>query len=138
MVEAPHPQSVICTAAGHEVQLKVHQCIWSGDHPGNSLPAIQECYRAHVARAEIDVAMLKDEDFLVVHDLDLAVATDGAGWVDKTRRCEIQRLHLSSAGAPADACPKWRERLVRALDMGVDVITTETPRELAQAFTKTS
>jgi hypothetical protein len=29
--------------------------------------------------------------------------------------------------------PGWRERLVRALDAGVDVITTETPRELALA-----
>ena len=72
MVEAPHPQSVIRMQSGRVVQLKVHQCVWSGEYPGNSLQAVQECYRARVARAEIDLAILSDEDFLVVHDLALA------------------------------------------------------------------
>jgi glycerophosphoryl diester phosphodiesterase len=115
MVEAPHPQSVIRTPAGGEVQLKVHQCVWSGNHPGNSMPAIQECYRARVARAEIDVAMLKDADFLVVHDLDLALATDGSGRVDETRRDEATRLHLRSSAGPTDACPVLLSEVVAAI-----------------------
>jgi hypothetical protein len=68
MPEAPHPESVIRLGGGGDgegqvprtVQLKVHQCVWSGDLPENSLPSIQECYREHVARAEIDVAILRD------------------------------------------------------------------------------
>ena len=98
MVEAPHPQSVIRAASGREVQLKVHQCLWSGDFPANSLPAIQDCYRAHVARAEIDVAMLRDQDFLVVHDLDLARSTDGQGSVEETTCAEAERLRLVERG----------------------------------------
>jgi glycerophosphoryl diester phosphodiesterase len=98
MVEAAHPHSVICTESGREVQLKVHQCIWSGEYPGNSLQAIQECYQAHVARAEIDLAILSDEDFVVVHDLNLALATDGQGLADNTTRSQATRLHLAQDG----------------------------------------
>jgi glycerophosphoryl diester phosphodiesterase len=75
MVGGPHPQSVIRTSSGREVQLKVHQCVWSADHPGNSLAAVLECYRARVARAEIDVAILPERDFLVVHDEALVGST---------------------------------------------------------------
>jgi glycerophosphoryl diester phosphodiesterase len=99
MVGGPHPQSVICARNGRQVQLKVHQCVWSGNYWANSLPAIQECYQAHVARAEIDLAILSDEDFLVAHDLDLAKVTDGQGRVDETTRSQAERLHLAHHGA---------------------------------------
>jgi len=46
-------------------------------YPANSLPAIEECYRAAVARVEIDASMLRDADFLVVHDLTLDDSTTG-------------------------------------------------------------
>ena len=69
MVDGPHPDSVLrYGVSGRQVQLKVHQCVWSGNSIPNSLAAIQDCYRARVAWAEIDIAMLADEDFLVVHD----------------------------------------------------------------------
>lgn len=100
MLEAPHPDSVLRTESGREVQLKVHQCVWSGEFPGNSLAAIRECYRAHVARAEIDLAMLADRDFLVVHDLDLARATDGCGLVSELSARRAEGLHLAHAGHP--------------------------------------
>jgi glycerophosphoryl diester phosphodiesterase len=116
MVEAaPHPESVITTPTGREIQLKVHQCIWSGDYPGNSLPAILECYRAHVARAEIDVAILKDADFLVVHDVDLARATDGEGRVDQTSASQAVRLHLAEDGARTSAHPALLSDVVAAV-----------------------
>src|SRR4051794_28452709 len=98
MVGAPHAESLIVAPGGREVQIKVHQSVWSGEYPGNSLPAILECYRAHVARAEIDVAMLADADFLVVHDLDLAKATDGHGRADEVSRSAAAGLHLSDHG----------------------------------------
>src|SRR5690242_14883420 len=97
MVGTPHPESVI-SWTGREVQLKVHQCVWSGEHVANSLPAILDCYQAHVARAEIDVAMLRDEDFLIVHDRDLEVSTDGAGRADTVSRAVAKRLHLRQHG----------------------------------------
>ena len=97
MLARPHPESVIAWA-GREVQLKVHQCVWSGEHVANSLPAILDCYRDHVARAEIDVAMLRDEDFLIVHDRQLHISTDGQGCVHTTSRAEAERLHLRQDG----------------------------------------
>src|ERR1700709_1693360 len=102
MVDGPHPDSVLrYGASDRQVQLKVHQCVWSGEYAPNSLAAIQDCYRARVARAEIDLAMLKDQDFLVVHDLHLAASTDGTGRVDETNRSEAVRLHTRQHGAAA-------------------------------------
>lgn len=99
MVNTPHPESVICWA-GREVQLKVHQCLWSGEYVANSLPAILDCFRAPVARAEIDIAMLRDEDFLVVHDRELHETTDGEGRADTTTRAAAEQLHLRHVGRP--------------------------------------
>jgi glycerophosphoryl diester phosphodiesterase len=99
MVGGPHPESVARGLGGREVQFKVHQCQWSGEFIPNSLPAILECYREHVARAEIDVAILQDEDFLIVHDLNLAHVTDGTGLVDATRCADAAGLKLTHAGA---------------------------------------
>src|ERR1700716_1394191 len=99
MVDGPHPDSVLRYGeSGRQVQLKVHQCVWSGNYIPNSLAAIQDCYRARVARAEIDIAMLADEDFLVVHDLDLANATSSRGRVEDTTRAQAERLHLIRDG----------------------------------------
>jgi glycerophosphoryl diester phosphodiesterase len=95
------------------VHIKVHQCVWSGELPENSVPAIQECYREHVARAEIDVAMLRDTDFLVVHDLNLAKATDGSGRVDETACHETRQLHLvTHAGATTSERPPLLSEVV--------------------------
>ncbi len=99
MVDGPHPDSVLrYGVSGRQVQLKVHQCVWSGNYIPNSLAAIQDCYRARVARAEIDIAMLADEDFLVVHDTDLADATTGHGRVEDTTRVQAGRLRLMRDG----------------------------------------
>ena len=75
----PHPESVIQTATGRVVALKVHRCRWSGAYPENSLPAIAECYREAVARVEIDVCMLRDADFLVCMTWNWTVQRRGAG-----------------------------------------------------------
>ncbi len=94
MVDGPHPESVI-SRAGRTVALKVHQCAWSGEFAPNSLDAVMDCYRARVARAEIDLAMLADQDFLIVHDLELSGPTDGHGFADETTRSAAVGLHLT-------------------------------------------
>ncbi len=96
--QQPHPESVIQTLDGRTVALKVHRCLWSGDHPENSLAAIEECYRARVARAEIDFNMLRDADFLVTHDSTLDHATTGSGRVSETSRSEAERLRFRHGG----------------------------------------
>lgn len=78
------------------MSLKVHRCLWSGEYPENSLAAIEECYRARVARAEIDFAMLADADFLVVHDVALDIGTTGAGMARDLIRQQAAGLRLRS------------------------------------------
>src|ERR687886_2290747 len=90
----PHPESVIQTATGRVVALKVHRCRWSGAYPENSLSAIAECYREAVARVEIDVCMLRDADFLVVHELELRDSTNGHGPVAEVARADVASLRL--------------------------------------------
>jgi glycerophosphoryl diester phosphodiesterase len=114
--DSAHPESVIRLDSGREVQLKVHQCVWSGDLPENSLPAILECYRERVARAEIDVAILRDTDFLVVHDLNLARATDGSGRVDETACRDTRGLRLvTHNGVRTDQRPPLLSEVVEAI-----------------------
>jgi glycerophosphoryl diester phosphodiesterase len=115
MSPAAHPESVIRTDTGREVQLKVHQCVWSGDYPENSVPAIRECYREHVARAEVDVAILSDTDFLLVHDLDLAKATDGTGRVDQATCRDSQQLRLTHNNAPTSERPPLLSEVVEMI-----------------------
>jgi glycerophosphoryl diester phosphodiesterase len=59
------------------VALKVHACQWSGRYPENSLAAIGECLTAGVARAEFDLRMLRDREFVLLHDDELQRA-DGS------------------------------------------------------------
>jgi glycerophosphoryl diester phosphodiesterase len=103
---AVHEDAQIRTASGRTVQLKVHRCLWSGEYPENSLPAVEECLRAPVARAEIDIWMLRDADFLVVHDMDggYGVTADGRRCGDLTRR-EAGDVRLSLRGAPSPYAP---------------------------------
>lgn len=90
----PHPDSVIDAGGGRVVQIKIHRGLWSGDYPENSLPAIEECYKAAVARAEIDLRPLGDADFLVMHDPEVDGATTGTGAVADLTRAEAHALRL--------------------------------------------
>lgn len=105
----PNPLSVIRTASGRVVQLKVHRGNWSGAYPENSLPAIEECYRECVARAEIDLHMLRDADFLVLHDAQVDVSTTGSGAVADLTRHDAQALRLRFGGVSAERPPLFSE-----------------------------
>lgn len=90
-----HPDSTFRSATDREVQLKVHRCLWSGDYPENSLSAIEECLRAPVARAEIDLGMLQDSDFLVAHPgIDFGHGPTGRSFVRNTTRQAATQLRL--------------------------------------------
>lgn len=92
----PNPDSYI-SVAGRVVPVKVHRCLWSGAYLENSLPAIAECYRERVARAEIDLQPLADGDFLVLHDMELDDSTTGAGPVAALTRHQAEALRLRVA-----------------------------------------
>jgi glycerophosphoryl diester phosphodiesterase len=117
MAIRPHPESILRTVAGREVQLKVHRCLWSGAYPENSLPAIEECYHEAVARAEIDLHMLRDADFLVLHDPEVNASTTGTGAVRDLTRAEAQSLRLRFGdGVSSERPPLFSEvvALIRA------------------------
>ncbi|MDQ4036747.1 MAG: hypothetical protein M3153_12635 [Chloroflexota bacterium] len=65
---AAHPDSLLVRPDGSTVWLKVHRCVWSGRFRANSLEAVQECHRAGVARAEVDLWLLRDTDGVIDHD----------------------------------------------------------------------
>jgi glycerophosphoryl diester phosphodiesterase len=100
---------------GRLVQLKVHACIWSGEFPENSLPAIKECLTAPVARAEIDINLLRDADFLVTHDSQLDSATTGSGPVRLTTRHEAAQLRCRWRGRVWDQRPPVLSEVVDQL-----------------------
>src|SRR6185312_14493572 len=106
----PNPESIIRTTAGREVQLKVHRGQWSGEYPENSLPAIEECYREAVARTEIDLHMLQDGDFLVLHDATLDDSTTGSGATSDLTRLASAALRLRfKGGVSAERPPLFSE-----------------------------
>lgn len=112
---AAHPDSIIRAGDGRVVPLKVHRCVWSGEYPENSLPAIAECLRAGVARAEIDVQPLRNGDFLVLHDERLEGTTTGSGPVDALTRREVRALRLVAAGAVTGERPPLLSEVVALL-----------------------
>lgn len=65
---AAHPDSLLVRPDGSTMWLKVHRCVWSGRHAPNSLDAVRECHRAGVARAEVDLWLLRDADGIIDHD----------------------------------------------------------------------
>lgn len=106
----PNPASIIRAADGRVVQLKVHRALWSGAFPENSLPAIEECYREAVARTEIDLHLLRDADFLVLHDQEIAASTTGSGPVGNLTRRDAQALRLRfQGGVSAERPPLFSE-----------------------------
>ncbi len=105
MTRMPHPLSLLRAPDGRQVQLKAHGCVWSGEFPENSLAAIRECVMAPVARAEIDINLLRDGDFLVTHDVQLDSATTGSGPVRLTTRQEAAQLRCRWRGQVWDHRP---------------------------------
>lgn len=65
---AAHPDSLLVRPDGSTVWLKVHRCVWSGRFAANSLDAVRDCHRAGVARAEVDLWLLRDADGIIDHD----------------------------------------------------------------------
>ncbi len=63
----------------------------------NSLEAIRASLGAGAACIEIDVTALADEDFLLVHDPDLASETTGSGPVGQYTASQARILHFKEA-----------------------------------------
>lgn len=90
-----HPGSVVRGPDGRLVALKAHRATWSGRYPPNSLAGVRECYRAHVATAEVDVWLLSDQDLAIVHDDRPEVRQLGRMPIGSLRRAQLLRLPVA-------------------------------------------
>ena len=112
----PHPLSVIRLEDGRVASLKAHRCQWSGAFAQNSMPAIEECLRERVARAEIDLHPLRGGDFLVLHDATIEQTTSGFGRADALTRRDARALRLRTpAGVTSERPPLFSEVVARLL-----------------------
>lgn len=110
----PNPESVIRRGDGRALALKAHRCLWSGDYIENSLPAIEECLREGVARAEIDLHPLRGGDFLVLHDETIDAATTGTGRTDALSPREAESVRLRGKdGVSSERPPFFSEVAAR-------------------------
>jgi glycerophosphoryl diester phosphodiesterase len=116
---------VLRAADGRIVQLKIHGCVWSGAFPENSLAAIGECLQSPVARAEIDINLLRDADFLVTHDTQLDSATTGSGPVRETTRAEASALRCRWRGRVWEQRPSLLSEVVDLLQTHPSPTTLE-------------
>ncbi len=67
--------------------------------PPNSLETLAASVEAGAAFVEIDVTALQADDYLLVHDADLAAETTGAGAVAKCAVADIRDLRIKVDGA---------------------------------------
>lgn len=91
-------ESLLPGGPGGVVELKVHRANWSHAYPENSLAAIGECYDQRVAHAEIDLHVLADEDFLVLHDDLLNATTTGTGRTAALTKRAASQLFVRTPG----------------------------------------
>lgn len=115
----PNPDSVI-RVSERLVELKVHRCIWSGTYSENSPLAIAECASEGVMRTEIDVRLLRDGEFVVLHDDRFDRVTDATGLVREATAVEATRPRFEDGSHPllfseaielfaANEYPRWIE-----------------------------
>lgn len=110
-----NPASMLSASGGRAVEVKAHRCLWSGDYPENSLPAIEECFRELVSRAEIDLHMLRDADFLVLHDSHLDASTNGTGRTGDLSRGDAEALRLRAGGRVTSEKPPLFSEVVSVI-----------------------
>ncbi|HEY4669429.1 MAG TPA: glycerophosphodiester phosphodiesterase family protein [Tepidiformaceae bacterium] len=75
-----------------------HRAQLTGNHPPNSLAAIQESVAAGAPRLEIDIRFLADDSLMVVHDRSLPGVSGALERIDVLDRAAAQALHLRATG----------------------------------------
>ena len=95
----PNPDSFF-RVGDRTVELKVHRCLWSGRYSENSPLAIAECASERVMRTEIDVRVLRDGEFVVLHDDRFDRVTDASGLVREATAIEATRSRFKDGSHP--------------------------------------
>ena len=95
----PNPDSFF-RVGDRTVELKVHRCLWSGRYSENSPLAISECATERVIRTEIDVRVVRDGEFVVLHDDRFDRVTDASGLVREATAIEATRSRFKDGSHP--------------------------------------
>jgi len=82
------------------IELKVHRCLWSGRFTENSPLAIAECASERVMRTEIDAQLLRDGEFIVLHDDRFDRVTDATGFVREATALEATGSRFKDGSHP--------------------------------------
>jgi glycerophosphoryl diester phosphodiesterase len=75
-----------------------HMAALDGNYPPNSLQAIRACLESGALFVEIDVTALANDDYLLVHDLELESETSGTGLVGDATVEQARRLIIKTKG----------------------------------------
>jgi glycerophosphoryl diester phosphodiesterase len=84
-------------------------------HRPNALNAIRACLEARAAWIEVDIVALAQDDFLLVHDLELGGETTGSGAVEALSPEAARQLRIVHDGAPTDEAPALLSQVVALL-----------------------
>lgn len=98
-LNAPNPDSFF-RIGDRTIELKVHRCLWSGRYSENSPLAIAECATERVMRTEIDVRLLGDGEFVVLHDDRFDRVTDATGLVREATAVEATGAKFADGTHP--------------------------------------
>jgi glycerophosphoryl diester phosphodiesterase len=83
----------------------------SAAYPENTLEAFEGAVAARADVVELDVRLTADGVPVVMHDLDVAVTTDGEGFVHTLTLAEVKRLDASKGKGPRTEVPTLDEAL---------------------------
>jgi glycerophosphoryl diester phosphodiesterase len=83
----------------------------SAEEPENTLAAFEAAARDGADAVELDVRLTSDGIPVVLHDPDVARATDGSGFVHAMTLAELKRLDASGGRGPRQEVPTLAEAL---------------------------
>jgi glycerophosphoryl diester phosphodiesterase len=101
-----------------EPRFVCHMAVLSGDHPRNSLAAMQECFTRGVERIEIDLHSLAGPDWVIFHDRRLDTHTTGSGSIGAATPEDIRRVRFRDR--PDERPPLLSEVVAAARDCDVE------------------
>ncbi len=79
--------------------------------PENTLRSFEGAIEAGADVVELDVRLTADEVPVVLHDLDVAITTDGTGFVHQLTLAQVKKLDASRGHGPRLEVPTLREAL---------------------------
>jgi glycerophosphoryl diester phosphodiesterase len=99
-------------------------------YPENTLEAFEGAIDAGADMVELDVRLTSDRVPIVLHDADVSLTTNGAGFVHELTLAEVKALDVSKGGSPPVRIPTLREVLETLSGrIGVDIELKNLPGE---------